>query len=1110
MPLIDVFGTSRPKQKRQSALPVLSPDEQESLLRGIANKSLGAASAAGNVLDTVRGATWDVLQGKNPLPGVFSPSERTSGTDLINGKGINHPGISDDLMGFAAEVIGDPLTYMTLGGSAVGKAGQLAKKLGLLGDATTVATKALPKAAQAAGKTVGKRVARMTTNLGDLLSHSGPEAVTKAEDLVGGAAKLAEVSGDKLGGLVGIGLPFKDPAFTLGKGALSQKIAGGMDAIGSAARWSMPGRALAMAFSPDAGGRLTRAGQEGAAAARQAENIGRADVLGKAFDVQHRLAALGLPPDQLTRILDRMVEVPGGVIDPTIGKHSSAAAAELASLPPNVQQELQSVVTDMQSHQAATRQRSLDTGNFVHELDSEHIGQHSARFANAARGPSASRPGGLLFDTVYGQGRKEFLDIPEGRSAIEALATDPLVVAGRTTKPLQAARHVLNQYLGVSNSDVMKSFDFHKQLKEDSFAKVLGAPGLPDDVRKQMADHIAGIKAKQKQAKDLANYFGKREAKRFYGDPVGDYLQYQLRRGKTNAHSEEMLKFMAKHAAPVAGDGIVPFADILKQSSFVLPGGTAVDPNALAMLAKHGVNDIASAGLPADVAEELVKSMSPARASSALDPLKELVDSETNFVKGLWTTPWPAFHGRNAATGVTNQLFESGTNLANDRKVKAFLDGKSAVLEGAGEYPSIKRILIDRGMANTPENATRIFQELAYKHELKKPYTGQGASVDPSFAPDTIGDFNKTVPGREKSQGVMSALWDMIPKSREQANPRNMRGVKNYKTGEIRTESKFAPVAGGEKLGQRIEDRSRLLPFAELLRQGVDPAEAAKRAITSNVDYSSRAYTDFEKKYLTRLFPFYKYSSRTAPLVIKRLMEHPGGGTAQTIRLTNDLKDESGFTPDYIGGGLAIPIPGGKEGIQKYLTGLGFQHEILNNLATAGPGGIQKTGMDLLGQLHPVPKSALELATGKQFFTGRDLKDLDARSGRIGEQTGLLESPQSVPYWADELLMNSPVARAVSTVGQLVDSRKSALQKAVNLLTGVRTSDVDIQKQKEISARKIIEEMLRGQPGVGRHESLYVSPENAATMDPATLQLMSLLHSIQKQGAQRRKERSAP
>jgi hypothetical protein len=94
--------------KRTSTLPDLSPDEQDSLLRGIANKSLGAASAVGNVLDTVRGATWDALQGKNPLPGVFNPTERTSGTDLINGKGINHPGISDDLMGFAAEVLGDP------------------------------------------------------------------------------------------------------------------------------------------------------------------------------------------------------------------------------------------------------------------------------------------------------------------------------------------------------------------------------------------------------------------------------------------------------------------------------------------------------------------------------------------------------------------------------------------------------------------------------------------------------------------------------------------------------------------------------------------------------------------------------------------------------------------------------------------------------------------------------------------------------------------------------------------------------------------------------------------------------------------------------------------
>lgn len=1119
MPLIDIFGNNRTQQQRTPTLPPLTPDEQESLLRSLGGKTIGAASYVGGVLDklfgdrAVRSAAGlaagnpkasyrellSIIPGSDTL-GITNPEHAVSGRDLYNGGDINHPGIADDLAGLALEIGMGPSTYLSMGAGAASKGGQVLKKIGMFDKAAEVATKA-------AGKTVGKRVGKMTTTVEDILNAGGAESLAKAEMAAGGAENLVPLLKQNPGGLFGIGLPFKEPAFTVGSGPISQAIGGAMDKIGSAARWSGPGRTLANLFSPDAGNRMTRVGQEAAKERRIAEAVGRADVLSKAFRIHDRLSALGLPQEQLTRLLDRMVEVPGGVLDPRLGKHTAAAAAELAGLPPNVQAELQDIAGTMQKHQADWRQQSLDLGQYVPELSSEYLNQHSARYANAAGGPSRSRPAGQLFDQEAGKARKAMLDIPEGRSAIEALATDPLLTAGRATKPLQANRRVLNEYLGVSNDDVLKSFDFQNALKQDNIAKVMGDPGLPDSVRQQMTDHIAFIKAKQKQAKELANYFGKREAKRFYGHPVGDFVQYGLNAaGKSIPASSELLNFMAKHHTPLT-DGVVPLTDILAKTKFVLPGGTAPSPEAIAQLQKLGVGDITKVGLPADVAEELARTTGMG-GPGPLAPGIEGLDSLTNLTKALWTTPWPGFQMRNRASGIAHELDLGTFNPTNRRNVAAFLKGASPILEGAGEYPAVKKILIERGLPNTPENASKVAKELGFAHEVFGPAHSQGAAAD--NVPDVLGDLSKSIPGETPAVSLMGYLKDLLPTSKAEIDPRNIRGVKHYKTGELRTETQFAPVRAGEKLGKRVEDLNRGQPFYELLRQGYDPAEAAKIVKSANVDYSARAFTDFEKKYMTRLMPFYKYTSRMVPHVAKRVSEHPGGVMAQAIRAGNSFKDDKGFTPDYIGSSLSVPLPGGGEGMQRYLTGLGLPHEVLNQLATVGPGGLQKTGMDLLGQLNPLIKTPLELATGKQFFSGRDLKDLDARSGRIMEQAGVLESPKSVPYWLDELLMNSPAARAVSTVGQLSDSRKSALIKAINTLSGARISDVDTAKQQEISARNILEEMLRGRPGVGRHESLYVSPENAATMDPETLKLMSLLQSIQKQGAQRRKERSAP
>lgn len=74
---------------------------------------------------------------------------------------------------------------------------------------------------------------------------------------------LDDLANQPLGGVMGFGLPFMEPAFTIGKaGGLGEKVAGGMDVLGKAIGTSPVGRGARMLFDPRVGGEYSQLGQE--------------------------------------------------------------------------------------------------------------------------------------------------------------------------------------------------------------------------------------------------------------------------------------------------------------------------------------------------------------------------------------------------------------------------------------------------------------------------------------------------------------------------------------------------------------------------------------------------------------------------------------------------------------------------------------------------------------------------------------------------------------------------------------------------------------------------------------------------------------------------------
>lgn len=234
--------------KPARSLPGRTTEEDGSLLRSLMDRSLSGVAAVGNALDLPGSSARDLLAGRNPFDQLLSPlsdKNRTTGRELGEMYGLlgpNQKGKLDagDLGGFAAEVALDPLSYLTFGASALGKGGQVLKKAG--------AVKGL------------NRVGRMTTKVKDLAANAKPdalEAAAKASGLSGAADLLSRHGDDAVGGMVGLGLPFKAPSTVLGTGPLAQKIGGALDKVGEAARFGKipgtnfsPGAQLGRVFSP--------------------------------------------------------------------------------------------------------------------------------------------------------------------------------------------------------------------------------------------------------------------------------------------------------------------------------------------------------------------------------------------------------------------------------------------------------------------------------------------------------------------------------------------------------------------------------------------------------------------------------------------------------------------------------------------------------------------------------------------------------------------------------------------------------------------------------------------------------------------------------------------
>lgn len=1149
MPLMEplMLGARRSGRARNMAL---SPEDEESLLRSAARTGLSGLGMVGNLLDLPGSIVRDLgtwlpggLAPTNPLDQLLSPlsaDNRTRGRDLLEGYGMRsnrETGLSGwmsdpgeglrDVAGFSAEVLLDPLTYLTGGASAFGKGGRAVKAAGLGDDVARVAARRanLPLGA------MGPREAGMTTTVGDMLAQASPEALVKVGDFTRKAGyDIAEHLDEPMRATARAKVPFMDPVGLIGTGPTAQKVAKFLDKyspnpfeLGSAIKESPIGLAVGSLMDATRYGKLTKEATPYAQQAFRATTGGLSDSKGVASEAAGMLSKAGMTDTNSAKIVRQAMEGIPGVRDP------SGAAT---------------LLTDRNTENL---RRLLEEGYGARELD-DVVG-YSSRFS-ASPGKGTPKPPTSGISSADKARYDLFKGNRQGTVGTENVLTDPVAHA-----EMQRATDMMKLDPRFTRSDALDALaanirsrhganiieDMHARNAAGDYLFEGGAKVSAKDIHREgrwssanewqrldasgnVTETLTAKTASRTRA--LADYMLDhpeiREKGLFTNHPVADFYRADQIVQQKLANASAVRGLVSAYAKPAGsfGDEGVKVGQLMRDVGLVgdnamtrlvdqiAPELPSSGDNMLDMLRTAHRSDITqnirSWEIPKHIADDWRREVPRWEMPESLQPFQKAIDSMTNLFKaGVLTRP--ARYVRDLLSGQARNVEAGMWDSASAFGSHALLHGDD--ITGAADIPAVAKWLTARGKAHNDKNGTDALRQLYATHgpgsAIEQTDVAGRIALDYTHGLDpllelTRGRTQSTI-GKNVADVFQTAIGNTAKTTR---NPLDIRGVG------ARTETKFGPVAAGERIGMYTDDMNRLVPFVNQLKKGVDPAEAMRRINEAQVSYDPRTFTPTEQV-LKRLFPFYSFTSRQLKYAGKTLTERPGAGMGQTIRAINSGRDQDAMLPEHIADTAAIPLePRVDDGTKRYLTGLGLMLEDPLSML----GGPRAAGLETLSRMNPLVKGPLEWATGTTFFQkgpkgGRPLDDLDPTVGRILANISGQKDAVRTPQWMEAILGNSPASAFLTAIRQGTDTRKNLADKAVALTTGVRVADVSPAAQ-DAMLREWVQDAEKKVGGKTFTKS-YIPDKVKAEMTPIeraqALQLEALMAAIN----QRTKKRKA-
>ncbi|HUU23459.1 MAG TPA: hypothetical protein VM389_13085 [Phycisphaerae bacterium] len=1128
-------GGLRPlrQPRHKPTLPPLSEEEEKSVYREIGGNLLsGVGYVAGFVDKTFGGRAIRGLLGGKPeevlsiLPGsdvlgITSRANEVTGRDLLEKADIlrpNKPGLDwGDVAGFAADVALSPASYV--GPGALTKGGRI---LGMI------------------GKTPKGFRAGMTTTAREVLQGAGPKLTAEAEAAAKGLGTTLEAVADQPArGLIGFGPPLsRASTVVLGFGPKSQKVAGWIDTAASAARWSTPGRKFAQMFSPHAGGKMGKPYQQMSHEWLEGYKQQLADA-GEYIAESHagREATKTLTGARAAAASRLFRNVANGV-DPTTDR----LFGEIADVAPELMRYAKRDVTKLaEAHVAedAAGVFSPELGGYFPagqfpqspEQAARHLAGKPKTFMGI--GPSAKMQSQIAREKWMTRGPHEFSD-----ATLEDMVRDPVIATTKRTAKNQAAAelHILTRWMGWSQAQVKAARAARGQVAE---WKKAGKPG-DKGVRDMANEYTVALKQARGAAKFYEHSITPWHVEKGLGPRGTDALtamdwrlQQSARAVSTaNATTDALGGLLQAGKVGKAGD-----AEYVSLEKALIGAGLKSDrtgkyahTNAVRRaagraglggtweglspeeLAKKALKFAKTHKVPREFADQLAENHRAWTDPAAMKALASAYDQIQLLFKAGVTTA-PSFYQRNLNSGIFTAVHIGARDpryspLNPMAWVRPWLDARTlsrgGVVKGAADIHGMPELVRAAGggkltAAEADAIATRILAGELSGWRTVGPMQGQALEEVPELAGVTAAAVSRRLPGAipMEDMDVFSLLRRAVPKTKEQLKPWAIAGVGG------RTETAFAPVAAGRGLNTYIEYANRIAPYIAKRRQGFSAKAAHELVSAANGDYSALAKTAFERKWMQRIYPFYTFSRKMAEFYAKELLFHPGSPAVVAMQAASRARERDRFVPPHIVQGLALPLGGEKDGVQRFLSNIDFPHEAVFRMFRPGVTSLDTatgTGQEFLGQMNPLIKVPLEIATGTQFFTGRKLEDLDSATGRIAQNVLGLEAPPPVPPLLEELVSGSPLTRGVTMLRGLTDTRKEVgpLKKAVNLLSGVRLTDVDMEKARRIAVREYTKKRLAGQPGIHRYEDVYTTPEEMPLLSPEEILMLRATKTIQR------------
>lgn len=1003
--MASAFSTGRFFAKQADQL---DPARREELLSEADSGNGGLISDIAWLLDTPGAMVRGGLSGTGVLNALTQTTdERTDGRELLRQYGL--AGQDDNwgnfFGGLATEVALDPLSWLSGPVAALSPAGKVASKAGLLARAPELlsrkyiatggagmAPELAAKAAAAAKKLgtdaasqtgvagrplIGRRAAQRYGTLQDLLDYADdPVKARKSllDAVRGNEAKLESLLPRQLGGDLGIGLPLGESRVALNVPGFRQ-YADAMDSLMSGIRWSPLGRGVSALFDNKVGQATDAQSQAIYAGADQARKAAEAEARRESTFQAAKLYqnASDVFTEEGNRTLGRLIERP---------KDNALEAADnvFASKHPAARQYVQW----WEDKADELADEFTEAGLRGTRFSDPHVAGYLPRKADgmlqkAAYGdPALSRV--LNTMTTDQMSRTAEMMVPGGRDVIAFdLSKDPFIAGGKriAKNDEEAAQHIASKLYGAAPST--------EQVKQArSLAQILHR--LPDNVLQDVP--LFG----QHPTQTIARYMEGRAGAKATMESIYDALAASTNPdpanlaegGKHISLTEALSRVGGKNTADEMGE--VGAKENMRRR---LAQKTGADADKI---------DLASLSVP----EELVAKLTRAREVFEQPQVAKDLSKTLTAYNRAWKSgalSWPRRIIRDMLSGAYSNWLESALDVRAIPIVKQiwgaiaggpFVTGKDIARRSAFDPEAVAYFKSMPRYANTPveDVAAEFYADLAATGLLDAGSAMDRASIVSS------GNVADLLPGVDPQTflfGRNSAVAQLADKNINPFSTNWRTGFQNPAFWNVDTN----PISrAGAKASNLSDTINRLTGYMSLLRQGIDPMEAARRMKRAHVDYAS--LTPVERYIRDNFVPFYAYARNITQEVLRQMAERPGGRYGQGIRAYERMQEANDeYVPHSLRSQFAVaidpddPVFGFLADPDRttttYFTDLDLPgYDQLNMLQPRDRGD---TFRNLLMQLNPLMRTGGELLSGVDAFYGAPINEVSKGYGPVSKLT---------------------------------------------------------------------------------------------------------------------------